>query len=173
MLGFLTIESTLGTFSLIVQGSTKRNAYGIESFVGLRVPPSVFFSPAIVLHNPHDEDLKILEVFTTGNFLQLALPEGKAGDSHYQPWDLLPHQTKTVLHLAFISNSQGRFHGFVIIKTNKGMMFLRVDLMVALGGIYVTTQKLEFHTLTNRAQKKRLRLKGKRDSFFFFFFFLA
>lgn len=156
----MTIATSEGVIGVKVRGRGIPNEFGIESFQGIRVPPSVFFSPPIVLTNPHNSEvLRVLEVFTTGNFLQLALPEGKQGDAQHRPWDLLPLQSKTVMHLAFLSNTQGRFVGFVALRTSRGMLFLRVDLTVAMGGLYATTHKLEFHTLTNARQRKRLRLK--------------
>ena len=155
---WMSFKTSVGSFDMRLSGMGMSNRFGVESLNSIRLPPVLRFTPHIVLRNSFENDLEILEAFSTSDFFQLALPAPKLGDVNFMPWVLMPNQTKTVLHLAFSSPSQGRFHGFIVLKTNKGTLFLRVDLLVATGGIFVPTSKLEFFTLTSPTQKKRLRI---------------
>ncbi len=67
---------------------------------------------------------QVLEVFTSGSaLLQLRLPDVVANSSvSLRSWDLLPHQSKTVLLVTFMARVQGRFQGAVTVRTNKGIM---------------------------------------------------
>jgi hypothetical protein len=116
--------------------------------LGIRIPPTVIFSPSVVLTNPHDDVLEIYEAFSSGSFLQLALPESKQKVDANRTWDLLPWQTKSILQLGFTSGTPGRFHGFISLRTNKGTLFLRLDLIVVAGGLYLATP-------VRRKKKKR------------------
>ncbi len=118
------------------------------------------FSPPVVLTNPHDEVLEIYEAFSSGSFLQLALPESKLKSGGNRTWDLLPLQSKTVLHLGFLSATSGRFHGFISLRTSKTTLFLRLDLIVVAGGLYLTTPVRHFDVvfLLKKKKKKKNRV---------------
>eukprot|EP01088_Endostelium_zonatum_P018590 TRINITY_DN601_c0_g1_i2.p1 TRINITY_DN601_c0_g1~~TRINITY_DN601_c0_g1_i2.p1 ORF type:complete len:1977 (-),score=611.23 TRINITY_DN601_c0_g1_i2:44-5974(-) len=169
---FVVIQSNIGELPYKVYGQGVTNPYRIHPFLGAKVPADVMYSPPIELYNPHDDTLRIKEVFTSGGFLHLNLPgvtDVNPNDPNSNPnaappppqlWEIPPKQKKTIINLAFMSGNPGKYIGYVNIKTDKDNMILHVDTLVVKGGLHRTPEEIIFDTITgsNEVTKTSLML---------------
>ena len=149
--GTLVIQTSMGGFLYQIQAEGVANPYRLHPFLSAKLPAGATYSPPIQMYNPHDTTLQIKEVYTSEGFLHLNLPQGAAADQATAAknglWEVQPHQTKTVINVAFASESPGKYQGYVHVKTNYDTMIIPLEIIVIRGGILRTPEELHFGTL--------------------------
>ena len=95
-----------------VQAHPTQNIYRLNPIVGSKVPAGVPNIRPIILYNPHNEILHVLEVFTTETFLNIIVPDGEEqmedgrnnsmeGGSIAAVWAVPPKSEKEIVKLSF------------------------------------------------------------------------
>lgn len=172
--GLIFVQTNLGMVPFTVKATAVANPYMVEPILGAKVVVGERFSPPISVHNPHDRNLHVREVFTTEGFLHLALPDrlGESGsqsieretepsgesDASAGVWTVLPKQQKVVIHVSFVSHATGKFQGFVHLKTDADNLLVPVEIMVTKGGVHVTPEVVDFQTLVSPLQSRSMWL---------------
>lgn len=155
------------------QARSVPNPFGVNAVLGQHVPSAMLFAPPIVVHNPSEsEDLHILEVFTTENFLHLSFPEWGDIGGDVRPgrpisqkdaftaahasefWTIPPGQSKAIIFLAFTSENPGLFQGFVHIRMDRHSLLVPVTINVIKGGLHFSPAVADFHTLVTPSQSR-------------------
>jgi len=108
------ISTSEGDISYPVQAHPTQNVYRITPIVGSKVPAGVPNVRPIVIYNPHNEILHILEIFTTESFLNIIIPDtedqgdGRSLSAEGGPlgpvatvWTIPPKSEKEIVKLAF------------------------------------------------------------------------
>ncbi|EQC37088.1 hypothetical protein SDRG_05315 [Saprolegnia diclina VS20] len=151
----VNLHTSRGVIEYTVQGTGRFNAYESHVHVAI-VPPGTRYEPSLLLFNPHDEVLRVNEVFTTEGFLHLVLPPTDS-DSAGQ-WEIPPHATKEIMRLSFASGVAGNFNAFVRIETSVDNLLLPVDLTVLPGGLHADVHGLDFGYLTSDDERHHIAL---------------
>ena len=151
--GSLLVQTSLGGFFYALRAYGVPSPYGLSPLLAARVPMGAPYSPAIELRNPHDEPLRVQEVYTSENFLHLSLPltppppptaqvaaaasAPAQGESplHSGLWLLQPGETKTVISVAFSGSLPGVYRGYVHIKTGFDTLIIPIEIAVTKKGI--------------------------------------
>jgi len=171
----LTIVSSKGDIVYHVRGEAIQNEYGVRPFTGLRIPRGMPYEQPIIISNPHNEALRVREVFTTEDFLSLSdTTESNAGTEGINvntdgtisnsrnlqdgssnsnsgatgSWEIAPGESKEILHLSIASQISGRHLGYLHIKTDQDNMVVPVDATVLEGVLFATPQTIDFGILT-------------------------
>ena len=136
----LTIASSEGDIIYHVRGEAIQNDYGVRPFTGLRIPRGMPYQQPIIISNPHNEPVRVREVFTTEDFLSLVdTTESNSGTDDvklnadgttdkaisssnnriivvYWLWEIAPGESKEILHLSIVSQISGSIWVICILK---------------------------------------------------------
>ena len=167
----LSVSTSLGIFEYAIEGAPAYNAYRLHPFVGYRIPSGVPFEQPITIHNPHNEVLRIREIYTTEEFLSLrgamssdqlnatGSPVSKTGNyMGSDVWELEPGTERTVIHLSMASSVPGSYLGYVHLKTDRDNIVIPVDVQVLEGGLYSTPEAIDFGVLMNPGDVSEVQL---------------
>ena len=131
----LLVQTSHGGFFYELQGVGAANPYGVEPLQDFHLPHGSPFNPQITLRNPHAEEMRIKEVFTSESFLHLSLPpqanlEPQDGVPVNNLWKLDPGESKAVVALSFAPPIPGRYLGYVHFNTDFDNIVLPFDIKV-------------------------------------------
>ncbi|GAQ79817.1 hypothetical protein KFL_000390050 [Klebsormidium nitens] len=175
-LTFLPVKSGSAEATLLVQSSAggfliQMHGWGVPSHLqaapvtGKRVLVGKSFTHSLVLRNPYAELLRVTEVFTSDDFLQLTLPQkggkgvqgGTAG-----LWEVPPGEAKPVIEIEFQSAGPGKHSGLVHVAygivngTIEGTLVIPVEVEVVHGGLFTHASEFDFGTLTVLGERREL-----------------
>ncbi|OQR92352.1 hypothetical protein ACHHYP_03788 [Achlya hypogyna] len=151
--GTLTLHTSRGLIRYALQGTGRLNPYKAHDHVST-VPSGVRYEPALRLHNPHDEVLRVKEIFSTEGFLHMALPD--AHDARV--WEIPPGVTKEIMRLAFQAQTPGTYSAYVRIETDAANLIVPIDLTVLAEGLHVTEAVADFGVLTADDERHHISL---------------
>lgn len=83
----LFINTNKGIIKYTVNGIGARNPYRLKPILNARIPINSSFSSQLLLHNPHNVSLQVMEIYTSDDDLHVDL----AG--HLTDWKRQPHPT--------------------------------------------------------------------------------
>lgn len=66
----------IGRFSHKVRGTSTHNPYRIRPVLDVKIPLNATFSAPIFIHNPHEREMQVVEIFTTDCNVRLELDGG-------------------------------------------------------------------------------------------------
>jgi len=158
--GTMIVQTSAGGFLVHMRGFGAMSPYHITPLLGAKVPAGAAYSYGLRLHNPYGVTLNVVEVYTNEDFLWLSLPDSE--DASLEPkavlWEIPPHESTSIVNVAFFSPNPGKFRGLVHVKTEAGTLIMPVDVHAIKGGIYRYPEELGFDTLTKTNEKSARRL---------------
>lgn len=144
----ILIQTSFGSFLYGVQGSGVPNPYGLKPLLGLRVLVGKPYKPCIEVYNPFNNAVQVTEVFSSGGFLQLNLPEGtQSTPTANSLWEIAPHDKKSIINLTFMSQAAGQYQGFVSVKIAGENMIVPVEVLVVKDGLHSNPEMIDFGTV--------------------------
>lgn len=175
-LTFLPVKSGSAEATLLVQSSAggfliQMHGWGVPSHLqaapvtGKRVLVGKSFTHSLVLRNPYAELLRVTEVFTSDDFLQLTLPQkgGKGAQGGTGGlWEVPPGEAKPVIEIEFQSAGPGKHSGLVHVAygivngTIEGTLVIPVEVEVVHGGLFTHASEFDFGTLTVLGERREL-----------------
>uniref|UniRef100_A0AC35TUB3 TMEM131_like domain-containing protein n=1 Tax=Rhabditophanes sp. KR3021 TaxID=114890 RepID=A0AC35TUB3_9BILA len=115
--GIITVKSNKGIIKLGVKGEGLRSPYRLRSNIMAILPMNGTFTAPINLHNPHSKILKVTEIISSSNDLQLELPNGRIiQDIAPDSWEIEPLQTKTLLMAKVLGSKEQNTLAFITLK---------------------------------------------------------
>jgi hypothetical protein len=173
-LAFLPVASGSADSTLLVQSNAggflvQMHGWGVASHLraapvtGRKTLVGRSFTHSLVLHNPYSELLRVTEVFTLDDFLQLTLPKslqpGAAG-----LWEIAPHEARSVIEIEFQSKAPGKQSGLVHVAYGtvngavEGTLVIPVEVEAVQGGLFTQASEFDFGTLTVPGERRELPL---------------
>ncbi|CAB3242148.1 unnamed protein product [Arctia plantaginis] len=160
----LYIHTSLGVHKYPVSAVGVASEWGVWPLVGVRVPLNATVEPLLTMHNPTDQTIQVSEVYSSGSWLGLQLPDGGAAAPR-AAWTLAPGATRALvrLRLAPHHHTQQPHHShhahpvpltaYIRIKANitGGGLVVCVEARSAAPGEFASPLQL------------RLRTRGSRD----------
>eukprot|EP00667_Euglena_gracilis_P000391 EG_transcript_391 len=139
-------------------GHGRENPYHLRPVLGHKLPVQRAYQKPIVLYNPHDQLLKLKEIYTSESFLLLSfpdLPQGNNKVAQGKSWEIPPHQSKTVILLNFRGQQPGKYQGFIHIKSNLENFTVFMEFIVSQSGVHRMTEELDFGTIISPSSGSR------------------
>lgn len=162
----LTIHTSFGVLNYEVKGKGVECPYRLSPLVGLKAPLNATLTPEILMYNPFDTPLQIVEVYSSGGQFQLELPttnDRKSTDDtdtsarDYERsetlWEIPPFCTKPVIRVRFTATVAGNQTAYIRIKVSakknaaleKAVIVLPIEVEIFKeNGIYSSTPSLDF-----------------------------
>lgn len=145
----LYIHTSLGVYKYPVSAVGVASEWGLWPLVGVRVPLNATLEPLLTMHNPTDETIQVSEVYSSGGWLGLQLPEG----GRWAPrdrWTLPPHSSRDIVRLrlqpphAHHHQHQHPLTAYIRIKANMtgGGLVVGVEAKGAPPGEYLSPIQL-------------------------------
>lgn len=111
-------------------------------------------SVPIIIFNPHSEVLRVTEIYTSGGFSYISLPNSplspqKADDL----WDIEPNCSKSIITLHFCASNVGVYHGFLNIITEGSQMSILIDMVIVKEGVHLIPEELHFGSIPENTSK--------------------
>lgn len=143
----LTIHSSFGAYEYKVMGTGISNPFRLRPLKGARIPINATYSPSISMYNPYNTTLQILEVYSSGGYLHLELPNGLP-EGNETIWEIRPFETKQIAKAIFSGQHISNHTAFVRIKTNHSTnpsIVLPVEVEVSdASGLFLSRELLDF-----------------------------
>lgn len=163
--GALMIHTSFGLIKYEVRGEGIDSPYRLRPLVNLKVPLNATISPEILMYNPHNTPLQILEVYSSGGAFQLELPSG-VQEGPQTLWEIEPFATKSVIRIKFSGTTEGNHTAYVRIRIatsadpslHDRMLVVPVEVEVCgFLGLYAAVPFIDFGLLTfgNRSVERR------------------
>ncbi|GBP92308.1 Transmembrane protein 131 homolog [Eumeta japonica] len=150
----LYIHTSLGVHKYPVSGEGAIGEYRLAP-LAVRVPQDASVAAPLLLHNPHQRALQVLEVYSSAAWLGLELPTPDVGDVPRSLWTLPPHTTRPLVQLRVRTNrlppsSSPHHHprphtAYVRIKVNDTAppLVVCVEVTQEAAGLYAQPPRLE------------------------------
>ena len=149
--GTLLLQTSHGGFFYQLHAAGAPSPYELEPLVAEHLAVGEHYEPALHLRNPHDEPLRIKEVYTSESFLHLGLPPSALGaDGQPQPgvqealWQVAPRERKHFISLSFVGDKPGRYQGYVHVLTDRDNLVAPVDFTAVAARLRATRDELDF-----------------------------
>nr|XP_024217848.1 transmembrane protein 131 isoform X2 [Halyomorpha halys] len=141
----LFIHTSEGSFKYQVLGEIISSPYRLRPFSGVKLPLNASYSPEILMHNPFETSLQLMEVYSSGNEFQLELPSGDLGGPKHI-WQIPAFLTKPIIRLKFDATSQRNHSAYIRLKVDKGdVLIVPVDVEVGAScGLYAPDDLIDF-----------------------------
>jgi hypothetical protein len=129
------VSTTVGDFVYKFQAVGIANAHGIEP-ISVQMAPGTKLKRSLPIYNPHEKDIRVLEVYTPEDAFQLQLPDTENGGhadgagAQAKLWKVEPKERKTVIQLTFESKVQVKVVGYITIQTDLDTFVIGVDVAV-------------------------------------------
>ncbi|KAG6460931.1 hypothetical protein O3G_MSEX012316 [Manduca sexta] len=152
----LYIHTSLGVYKYPVSAIGVASEWRVWPLVDVRVPLNASVEPLLSMHNPTAHTVQVSEVYSSGAWLGLALPDG----GEWAPrdrWTLPPHSSRAIVRLRLQPNHHHHHHhpltAYVRIKANMtgGGLVVGVEARAAAAGEYLAPLQLA------------LRVRGSQD----------
>ncbi|CAH1393289.1 unnamed protein product [Nezara viridula] len=155
----LFIHTSEGSFKYQVIGEIISSPYRLRPFSGVKLPLNASYSPEILMHNPFETSLQLIEVYSSGNEFQLELPSGDLGGPK-QIWQIPAFLTKPIIRLKFDATSQKNHSAYIRLKVDKGdVLIVPVDVEVGAScGLYAPDDLIDFGIGGTRDPPKVIKL---------------
>lgn len=165
-----TLNTSLGEYRDDVSGKGIANPYGVHPYLNNRAFVGVpWQDQSIVVFNPHDHKLNILEVFTSEDFLTLkgrpllnseksATITSHLDDSSVSSktlWTIDSNSSKEVISFTLMTKLRvGSYEGFIHLRTDVDKMIIPVKMDLSSGGLSLTVSDLSFGVFTRKFEKR-------------------
>lgn len=155
----LFIHTSEGSFKYQVMGEIISSPYRLRPFSGVKLPLNASYSPEILMHNPFETSLQLIEVYSSGNEFQLELPSGDLGGPKHI-WQIPAFLTKPIIRLKFDATSQRNHSAYIRLKVDKGdVLIVPVDVEVGAScGLYAPDDLIDFGIGGTRDPPKVIKL---------------
>ena len=165
--GTLLLQTSHGGFFYQLHAAGAPSPYELEPLVAEHLAVGEHYEPALHLRNPHDEPLRIKEVYTSESFLHLGLPPSALGaDGQPQPgvqealWQVAPRERKHFISLSFVGDKPGRYQGYVHVLTDRDNLVAPVDFTAVAARLRATRDELDFGVVVLPAAARRPQQDG-------------
>ena len=158
--GTLLVRTSEGTVAAALAGVGLASAHELQPIATPSAGRSMRRS--VTMYNPGDSPVKVLEVSTDEDALQLTLPGGLRGDGPHprELWALAPGQRKEIIQLQVLSRDRlEQRRGFVNIRTENGTFVVPVDVSMVKDTLTPVAKSLVFGVLTGAGSSKTLDLR--------------
>lgn len=169
----LIIHTSFGVLNYEVKGKGVECRYRLTPLIGLKAPMNATLTPEVIMYNPYDTPLQIVEVYSSGGQFQLELPtndddfssngevtrgnSNNVGSSNSERsqtlWEIPPYCSKPVIRVRFTATSVGNHTAYIRIKVStkknaaleKAVIVLPIEVEIFKEhGIYSSTPFLDF-----------------------------
>eukprot|EP01028_Stygiella_incarcerata_P007053 TRINITY_DN2879_c0_g1_i1.p1 TRINITY_DN2879_c0_g1~~TRINITY_DN2879_c0_g1_i1.p1 ORF type:complete len:1812 (+),score=420.38 TRINITY_DN2879_c0_g1_i1:568-6003(+) len=124
--GLIVVETNRGSFTAMVQGQCIPNEIGLETLAAIPAHPHEEVVKQIRIRNSKHEALKVVEVFSSEEFLILKLPDN--GDEDM--WTFQPGEQKDLVSLVFRQSHVGSYKGYIHVVTTSSSYVVTVEILV-------------------------------------------
>lgn len=89
------------------------NPYRLRPLVGARIPVNASYEPMIMIHNPHETRIQVVEMLSSGTDFGLELPDEVNEQEAVAAWAIEPFQTKPLMKGSFQGKTEGNHTGYI------------------------------------------------------------
>jgi hypothetical protein len=161
-----TLKTSDGDISYIAHGIAEDNKYRVNPIVSLAAASKAIpLTIPILLYNPHNETLKILDISSSASSISLTDFPGDRNIS-IGNWIIPPQEERSVVTARLRTDSVGEQDGRIDIQTSIDLITIPVTVSVIEGGIIATPSTIDFGKLdlsSYRARNLQLRNLGNED----------
>lgn len=119
------------------------------------MPAGIIYKEGIKLYNPYDEILCIKEIYTSGSYYKVSLPEDTYALNYSENffyenkslWDLKPQESKNIIDVKFLSLKTGEFQGYLHIITSKDNLTIPLFMTVVKDRIQLLPDSINFYNV--------------------------
>lgn len=156
---FMRVFTSSGQFALRITANIVLHEFGVTGIRAI-VPVATEFDTTLVLRNPFNEVLRVLDVFSRDPIGTFSMPEGEtaiAPPSRAQPggprtgaWDISPGERRRIVDYTFYSKHTGVFFTYIRIVTayNQQQVAIPVVVEVVPEGLHFEPSEVHLGVLT-------------------------
>ncbi|XP_037044012.1 transmembrane protein 131 homolog [Bradysia coprophila] len=163
----LLIHTSFGAFNYTVKGRGVECLFRLNPLIGLQAPLNATLTPEIVMYNPYETPLQIVEVYSSGGQFQLELPGGSGNEGPQALWQIPPFTSKPIIRVRFTATQPGNHSAYIRIKVSAENNSELEDIVLVVPieveifnyyGIYSETPILNFGVGGTEDKPKRLTI---------------
>lgn len=153
----LNVVTSFGNLTYYLKGFGKNNQYDIKPIFLEDAVGEIFNEQSITLFNPHDENINILEIFTTEPFINLVF------ENQSTLWTISPRMAKQVISFSISTEISSNQKGFVYIHTDLDKIVVPVVVDFNMNKLSLV-KALEFGLVLATTEKKSIDLVVVNDA---------
>lgn len=129
----LYIHTSLGVHKYPVSAVGVASEWGVWPLVGVRVPLNASLEPLLTVYNPTDHTVQVSEVYSSGSWLGLQLPDGGVA-APARAWSLPPRAHTPLVRLRIALHQLHRAHQHTLTA------YVRIKANITGGGLVVCVE---------------------------------
>lgn len=119
----LQVHTTLGVVMFELRGSAVVCPFRLQPLTGIRAPLNTTLTPEIIMYNPFEQPLHVLEAFTSGGNFQLEMLRGNLDGELQGRWQIPAYTERAVVRVRFHAFQSGMHAAYVrIIVVSHSML---------------------------------------------------
>ncbi|KAJ6641566.1 Transmembrane protein, partial [Pseudolycoriella hygida] len=156
----LLIHTSFGAFNYTVKGRGVECMFRLNPLIGLQAPLNATLTPEIVMYNPYETPLQIIEVYSSGGQFQLELPGGSGNEGPQALWHIPPFTSKPIIRVRFIASHPGNHSAYIRIKVSSEHNAELEDLVLV---VPIEVEISNYYGIYSEAPFLNLGLGGTED----------